>query len=206
MPPTDSSKPVLCLASVSPRRRELLSQIGVPHILAGAEIDEAVRPDETPREYVTRLAREKALAIRRAGQQLPVLAADTTVVVDGKVFGKPRDQAQAIYMLSELSGRSHEVLTAIALADSRGVAERLSASTVLFRKISPEECVAYWETGEPRDKAGGYAIQGLGAVFVQSLSGSYSAVMGLPLFETGELLRAAGIEYWDGARPSGDRA
>ena len=86
------------------------------------------------------------------------------------------------------------------------MAERLSASTVLFRKISPEECVAYWETGEPRDKAGGYAIQGLGAVFVQSLSGSYSAVMGLPLFETGELLRAAGIEYWDGAGSSGERA
>jgi septum formation protein len=178
----------------------------VPHIVASAEIDEAVLSGETPGEYVTRLAREKALAIRLAGQQLPVLAADTTVVVDGKVFGKPRDKAQAVYMLSELSGRSHEVLTAVALADSRGVAERLSANTVRFRKISPEECVAYWETGEPRDKAGGYAIQGLGAVFIESLSGSYSAVMGLPLFETGELLQAAGIAYWSGAGRSGERA
>jgi septum formation protein len=202
----DPSKPVLCLASVSPRRRELLSQIGVSHVVAGADIDEAVLPAETPRAYVTRLAREKALAIRHAGQQLPVLAADTTVVVDGNIFGKPRDQAHAVYMLGQLSGRAHEVLTAVALANSHGVSERLSSSTVRFRRISAEECAAYWKTGEPRDKAGGYAIQGLGAVFVESLSGSYSAVMGLPLFETGELLRAAGIEYWNGAGPSGERA
>jgi septum formation protein len=198
--------PVLCLASVSPRRRELLSQIGVAHIVAGADIDEAVLPGEAPRAYVIRLAREKALAIRRAGQQLPVLAADTTVVVDGKIFGKPRDQAHAVYMLGELAGRAHEVLTAVALATSHGVSERLSSSTVSFRKISPEECAAYWQTGEPRDKAGGYAIQGLGAVFVESLSGSYSGVMGLPLFETGELLHAAGIEFWNGASPRRDRA
>ncbi|MEA3180248.1 MAG: nucleoside triphosphate pyrophosphatase [Gammaproteobacteria bacterium] len=198
--------PVLCLASASPRRRELLSQIGVSHIVAGAEIDESVLPGETPRAYVIRLARAKALAIQRAGQQLPVLAADTTVVVDGKIFGKPRDRAQGVYMLGELAGRAHEVLTAVALANSHGVSERLSSSTVRFRQISPEECVAYWETGEPRDKAGGYAIQGLGAVFVESLSGSYSGVMGLPLFETGELLQAAGIEYWNGSGPSGDRA
>jgi septum formation protein len=204
MPPT--TLPVLCLASASPRRRELLSQIGVSHMVAGADIDEAVFPGEAPREYVTRLAREKALAIRRAGQQLPVLAADTTVVVDGNIFGKPRDQAHAVYMLGALAGRTHEVLTAVALADSRGVSERLSSSAVKFREITPAECVAYWETGEPRDKAGGYAIQGLGAVFVESLNGSYSGVMGLPLFETGELLRAAGIEYWDGAGPSGTRA
>jgi septum formation protein len=199
--------PVLCLASASPRRRELLSQIGVSHIVAGADIDESVLPGETPRAYVIRLARAKALAIQRAGQQLPVLAADTTVVVDGKIFGKPRDRAQGVYMLGELAGRAHEVLTAVALANSHGVSERLSSSTVRFRQISPEECVAYWETGEPRDKAGGYAIQGLGAVFVESLSGSYSGVMGLPLFETGELLQAAGIEYWNGGPgPSGDRA
>jgi len=206
MLPTTSSVPVLCLASVSPRRRELLSQIGVSHIVAGADIDEAVLPGETPHAYVTRLAREKALAIRRAGQQLPVLAADTTVVVDGNIFGKPRDREHAVYMLGELAGRAHEVLTAVALANSHGVSERMSSSTVRFRQISPEECVAYWETGEPRDKAGGYAIQGLGAVFVESLSGSYSGVMGLPLFETGELLQAAGIEYWNGPGPSGDRA
>jgi len=196
----NSPPPVLCLASGSPRRRELLSQIGVSHIVAGADIDEDVLPGEIPRDYVARLAREKALAIRRAGQRLPVLAADTTVVLDGLVFGKPRDREDAVEMLGRLSGRAHEVLTAVALADSRGIAERLNASIVCFRALSPEECAAYWETGEPRDKAGGYAIQGLGAVFIQSLSGSYSAVMGLPLFETGELLRAAGIAFWSPAR------
>ena len=201
----NSTNPVLCLASVSPRRRELLSQIGVSHVVMGADIDEAVLPGDTPSDYVSRLAREKALAIRRGGQHLPVLAADTTVVVNEKVFGKPRDRAEAVDMLAELSGRAHEVLTAVALADSRGVAERLSSSTVRFRNLTREECVAYWETGEPRDKAGGYAIQGLGAVFVESLRGSYSGVMGLPLFETGELLRAAGIPYW-GAGRSGARA
>jgi septum formation protein len=171
----------------------------------GAHIDEECWPGETPRDYVTRLAREKALAIRRSGQQLPVLAADTTVVVDGTVFGKPGDQAEAVQMLGHLSGREHEVLTAIALADSRGIAENLSCSTVRFRRISPAECLAYWATGEPRDKAGGYAIQGLGAVFVEWLRGSYSGVMGLPLFETAELLRAAGIHYWNGAGRSGER-
>jgi septum formation protein len=198
--------PVICLASSSPRRRELLSQIGVPHVVAGADIDETVLPGETPHAYVTRLAREKALAIRGAGQRLPVLAADTTVVVDGRVFGKPRDRADAIDMLGQLSDRIHEVLTAVALADSRGVSERLSSNAVRFRRISLEECAAYWETGEPRDKAGGYAIQGLGAVFVESLTGSYSAVMGLPLFETGDLLQAAGIRFWNGASPVGERA
>jgi nucleoside triphosphate pyrophosphatase len=205
MLPMDSTNPVLCLASVSPRRRELLSQIGVPHVVAGADLDETLLPGETPRDYVIRLAREKALVVRRSGQQLPVLAADTTVVVDGKVFGKPGDQAEAVQMLSTLSGRAHEVLTAVALADSRGVAGRLSSSTVRFRTVTREECLAYWETGEPRDKAGGYAIQGLGAVFIESLSGSYSGVMGLPLFETAELLRSAGIEYW-GAGRSGERS
>ncbi len=199
--------PVICLASNSPRRRELLSQIGVSHIVMAADIDESVLPGESPRAYVVRLAREKALAIRRTGQELPVLAADTTVVLDGRVFGKPRDRADAIHMLSELAGRAHEVLTAVALASTaHGVGERLSANTVCFRKISAEECAAYWETGEPRDKAGGYAIQGLGAVFVESLSGSYSAVMGLPLFETGELLQAAGIQYWNGAIQGRERA
>jgi septum formation protein len=201
-----SPEPVLCLGSVSPRRRELLSQIGVPFIVVAPAIDETLRPGETPREYVTRLAQEKALAIRGAGQQLPVLAADTTVVVDGEIFGKPRDREEGVYMLRALAGRAHEVLTAVALASSRGVDTRLSSSSVRFRTISREECLAYWETGEPRDKAGGYGIQGFGAVFIESLSGSHSGVMGLPLFETGELLRAAGIRYWDGAARTGGQA
>jgi len=197
MNPTD--RPVLCLASASPRRRELLSQIGVPHIVTGANIDETLRQDERARDYVLRLAREKAVSVRRGGQALPVLAADTTVVLDGLVFGKPYDRADAVRMLGRLSGRDHEVLTAVALADARGVQVRLSSSTVRFRALSTEECAAYWETGEPRDKAGGYAIQGFAAVFVESLNGSYSGVMGLPLFETGELLRDAGIACWGGA-------
>ena len=201
-----SSEPVLCLGSISPRRRELLAQIGVPFTLAAPNIDETARPGETPSDYVTRLAQEKALAIRQGGQQLPVLAADTTVVVDGEIFGKPRDQAEAVHMLGILSGRTHVVLTAIALAYSRGVATRLNSSTVRFRAISREEREAYWQTGEPCDKAGSYGIQGYGAVFIESISGSHSGIMGLPLFETGELLREAGIAYWDGGERRGGQA
>ncbi len=191
-----SVKPLVCLASVSPRRRELLAQIGVPHTVTGAHIDETAYPGEVPREYVTRMARQKALTIRESGESLPVLAADTTVVLDNVIYGKPRDRADGIAMLGRLSGRTHEVLTAVALADAQGVALRLSASAVRFRELRLEECAAYWETGEPCDKAGGYAVQGAAAVFIESLSGSYSGVMGLPLFETAELLRAAGIAYW----------
>jgi septum formation protein len=194
----DFRQPVVCLASVSPRRRELLTQIGVPHVVLGAHIDETARPGEKPRDYVTRMAREKALAVRERGEALPVLAADTTVVLDDVIYGKPRDREEGIAMLQRLSGRLHEVLTAVALADARGVDLRLNASSVRFRSLTVEECYAYWETGEPRDKAGGYAVQGAAAVFIESLSGSYSGVMGLPLFETAELLRAAGIAYWEG--------
>lgn len=188
--------PLVCLASVSPRRSALLAQIGVPHTVSGADIDESVRTGEAPRDYVLRMARQKALTVRERGETLPVLAADTTVVLDNTIFGKPRDRDDGLAMLGRLSGRTHEVLTAVALANSRDMTLRLSVSTVRFRGLSPEECAAYWETGEPRDKAGGYAVQGIAAVFIESLSGSYSGVMGLPLFETGELLRAAGVPYW----------
>ncbi len=191
-----SLPPALCLASVSPRRRTLLAQIGVTFKIRAADVDESVLPAESAHEYVRRLAREKSLAVRRSGEALPVLAADTTVVLDGRIYGKPRDRDDALAMLGRLSGRTHEVLTAVALADGRGCAERLSESRVRFRTLSAPEIVAYWDSGEPRDKAGGYAIQGLGAVFVESLSGSYSGVMGLPLFETAELLRAAGLACW----------
>lgn len=193
--------PVICLASMSPRRRELLAQIGVPHTVAAAHVDESLPPDESPGDYVARLARLKATTVRDRGETLPVLAADTTVVLDGAVYGKPADRAAALAMLGSLSGRSHEVLTAVALAAARGIALRVNSSSVRFRKISLPEMEAYWETGEPRDKAGGYAIQGYGAVFVAALSGSYSGVMGLPLLETAELLREAGIPCWMGAAP-----
>jgi septum formation protein len=189
-------QPVLRLASVSPRRRELLTQIGVPHLVTGAHIDESTAPGESPPDYVQRMARTKALTVWQRDSSLPVLAADTTVVLDGVIFGKPGGEAEAVRMLSTLSGRTHQVLTAIALASPAGLAQRLSVSEVRFRTLTPEECVAYWHTGEPRDKAGAYAIQGKAAVFIESLDGSYSGVMGLPLFETAELLRAAGVPYW----------
>ena len=197
MVPLQSRSPLVCLASVSPRRRELLTQIGVSHTVVGADIDESVKPGEAPRDYVLRMARQKALTVRERGESLPVLAADTTVVLDNTIYGKPRDRADGMAMLGRLSGRTHEVLTAVALVNSNEVTVRLSVSTVRFRGLSPEECAAYWDTGEPRDKAGGYAIQGAAAVFIEALSGSYSGVMGLPLFETGELLRAAGVPYWE---------
>ena len=197
MVPLQSRSPLVCLASVSPRRRELLTQIGVSHTVVGADIDESVRPGEAPRDYVLRMARQKALTVRERGESLPVLAADTTVVLDNTIYGKPHDRADGMAMLGQLSGRTHEVLTAVALANSNEVTVCLSVSTVRFRGLSPEECAAYWDTGEPRDKAGGYAIQGAAAVFIEALSGSYSGVMGLPLFETGELLRAAGVPYWE---------
>jgi len=188
-----SAAPLLTLGSVSPRRRELLEQIGVTHLVSAADIDETVRPGEAPADYVVRMACAKARAVRERGSELPVLAADTIVVIDGLILGKPRDRADCVAMLGRLSGRTHQVLTAVALASAAGVAFRVSASEVRFRTVTPAECAAYWESGEPRDKAGGYAIQGRGALFIEHLSGSFSGVMGLPLYETGELLTAAGI-------------
>lgn len=202
---TDSPA-ALCLASVSPRRRELLTQIGVRYLVEAAHIDEAVRPGERPCDYVARMARDKALVVRSRGMTLPVLAADTTVVVDEVICGKPRGEADCVAMLQRLSGRTHQVLTAVALAGVRGVDELLSASAVRFRALSAAECVAYWRGGEPRDKAGGYAIQGHGAVFIEHLSGSYSGVMGLPLFETAQLLQAAGVPYGQRAADGGEAA
>ena len=194
--------PLVCLASASPRRRALLEQIGVPYTVSAADIDETVAPGEPPADYVLRVACAKARAVRHRGTPLPVLAADTTVVVDGLICAKPRDRTDGIAMLGMLSGRTHQVLTAVALATASGVGLRLSASEVRLRALSRDECAAYWDTGEPRDKAGGYAIQGRGALFIEHLSGSYSGVMGLPLFETGELLAAAGVPCLPRGRPA----
>jgi nucleoside triphosphate pyrophosphatase len=191
-----ANAPVLRLASVSPRRRELLTQIGVPHVVTGAHIDESVHSGERAHDYVQRMARTKAQTVWEQDLSLPVLAADTTVVLEGMVFGKPIDRADALRMLSLLSGRTHEVLTAVALASNAGLAMRMSVSAVRFRALGADEIARYWESGEPRDKAGAYGVQGLGAVFIESLSGSYSGVMGLPLFETSELLRAANVPLW----------
>ncbi len=199
MEPTQA--PTLCLASMSPRRRELLQQIGVRPLVTAPNIDEAVATGEKAADYVVRMARTKALSIDQHSVGLPVLAADTVVVIDELILGKPASAAEGVAMLERLAGRAHEVLTAVALAANDGLAFRLSASEVRFRALSRAECRAYWDTGEPHDKAGGYAVQGRGAVFIESLNGSYSGVMGLPLYETAELLRAAGVPYWLGGAP-----
>jgi septum formation protein len=144
-----------------------------------------------------RLAEDKARAIAaRAGAALPVLAADTTVVLEGRIFGKPEDEADCVAMLSALAGRRHEVLTAVALWDAGTLRQALSTSHVTFRDIAPDECRRYWASGEPAGKAGAYAIQGFGAAFVARLEGSFSGVMGLPLYETAQLLDAAGVARW----------
>jgi septum formation protein len=187
------------LASGSPRRRELLTQIGVRFALLPAGVDETALPDEAPDAYALRLARLKADAgwkLRPARASAPVLGADTAVVLDGKTLGKPVDMRDGERMLRALSGRTHEVLTAVAMATAQGPLSCLSRSAVTLRTISDAEARAYWETGEPRDKAGGYAIQGRAAIFVAELRGSYSGVMGLPLFETAELLKLAGVRCW----------
>lgn len=188
--------PVVCLASASPRRRELLRQIGVPHVTVSTDVDESACAGEAPHEYVQRIARLKANAVWQKDQRLPVLAADTAVLLDGRTYGKPRDRDDAVGMLIRLSGRTHEVLTAVAFANAGGTVLRMSVSAVKFRTLTQVECASYWDTGEPRDKAGAYAIQGFAAAFIESLSGSYSGVMGLPLFETAQLLRSAGVPCW----------
>ncbi len=193
-------QPDLYLASNSPRRRELLDQIGVRYAWISAEFDESRRTGEAPEVYVLRLALGKARAgLRRVLDEeralLPVMGADTIVVCKAQVLGKPQNYAQGMEMLSMLSGRTHWVLTAVALVDDEHVATRLSVSRVRFREIAPHEREAYWESGEPLDKAGAYAIQGRGAVFVEHIDGSYSGVMGLPLFETASLLKEFRIDY-----------
>jgi septum formation protein len=185
------------LASRSPRRRALLAQIGVRFAVLEAHTDETRRPGEHPEDYVLRLAVEKARRARAAlspNDPRPVLGADTAVVVGERILGKPETLDESLGMMRVLSGRSHRVLTGIALIAGDGERTDLSESRVTFRSVDEEEALRYWCTGEPRDKAGGYGIQGLGALFVASLSGSYSGVMGLPLFETGRLLGQVGIQ------------
>jgi septum formation protein len=185
------------LASRSPRRLELLEQIGVRVALIAADTDETRRLDESPESYVRRVALEKARAGRAAlaeDEARPVLAADTAVVVGDTTLGKPADREAAAQMLRALSGRSHRVLTAVAMIAAEREYIELSDSLVTFRVLEESEISRYWQTGEPIDKAGAYAIQGLGALFISSLQGSYSGVMGLPLFETGRLLAWAGID------------
>ncbi len=189
----------LYLASGSPRRRELLAQIGVPFVTLSASIDETALPGEAAPGYVERLALDKAragLASLSDCSDAVVLGADTAVVLDGQILGKPQDRAEALGMLAALSGREHQVLTAVALVSRARSTVQVVSSRVSFRALQPGEAEAYWATGEPCDKAGSYGIQGLAAVFVSQLQGSYSAVVGLPLCETAQLLNEFAISCW----------
>jgi len=190
-------KDFIYLASASPRRAELLRQLGVEFRVHPAELDELRLAGERPGAYVERLAAAKARAVHEElAAEAPVVGADTVVVCDGHVLGKPADSAGAIDMLGRLSGRTHEVLSAVAVADGQGTHTRLSVSKVRFRPTTLDERAAYCETGEPLDKAGAYGIQGFAAAFVEYLEGSYSGVMGLPLCETAELLAPFALPRW----------
>lgn len=191
----------LYLASQSPRRAELLRQIGVPFQQFSVDVVEQHRAGESAQDYVARLAKDKALAgwnycIDKAMPALPVLGSDTVVVCDQHILEKPRDLAHAIDTLLMLSNRSHTVLSAVAVVDDSRCELAVSATEVMFRSIAQSEIERYWATGEPADKAGAYGIQGLGAVFVESISGSYSNVVGLPLEKTVQLLARFNINYW----------
>jgi septum formation protein len=190
-----SSNPLIYLASASPRRSALLTQIGVAHHVRPVDVDESLQPAETPAVYVIRLARAKAETLwNRLGEEerLPVLGSDTTVALGNDVLGKPANRAEGMAMLRRLNGKTHQVYTGVALRSSRGIESRVSISDVTFRALSEAEMEAYWLTGEPADKAGGYAVQGRAAVFIERITGSYSGIMGLPLFETAALLTSTG--------------
>lgn len=188
--------PQIYLASSSPRRQELLNQIGVSFIVVPQFIEEKHRPNEPPEKFVARLAEEKAGdgLSRLDHDDIPVLGADTVVVLNKEILGKPDNKDQAIDMLLSLSGQTHQVMTAVALKNQQLSNVMVSISEVSFSKLSREMCENYWQTGEPADKAGSYAIQGKGAVFINNIRGSYSGVMGLPIYETTKLLKEFGIQ------------
>jgi septum formation protein len=193
--PDTLMKPHIILASSSPRRSELLQQVRVTFEVLSVDIDETVLNGESPETYVERLALEKARAgWELSSQACPVLGSDTVVVNEDRILGKPRDRQHALEMLTSLSGKTHRVLTAVALVmgDKSGI--RLSESRVTFGPVDEQDLHRYWESGEPVDKAGAYAVQGLAAAFINRLEGSYSGVMGLPLHETLELLRSFGLD------------
>jgi septum formation protein len=186
--------PQIRLASGSPRRRELLKQLGLRYEVQAVDIDETPKQGEKPLDYVQRMAFEKSAAcVNLQLSPLPILAADTAVILGDEIMGKPESQAHAAHMLSRLSGKKHQVYSAVSLRGSEHW-QRVSLTEVHFRAIDPPEMAAYWNTGEPQDKAGGYAIQGLGSLFIKTIHGSFSGVMGLPLFETAEILRKQGIQ------------
>lgn len=188
---------MMILASSSPRRRELLQQIGVRFSTAVADIDETPVAGEMPAVYVARLALEKARKVAEAHPQMVVLGSDTTVVCDGQILGKPENDADACRILRSLSGRAHQVMTAVALVKDNQHKVHTVVTEVDFCPLSDEQIQAYVATGEPADKAGAYGIQGKGAVLVAAIHGSYSNVVGLPLTETAGLLREFGVPIWE---------
>jgi septum formation protein len=190
---TNSQPDELILASASPRRLELLAQLDVQFSVLPTDTDESVLAGESPEAYVNRMALDKAgRGLQLAQRTACILGADTAVVIGGRILGKPRDREDGLQMLQMLSGQTHQVLSGIAVTDGTRVQQRLSITEVTFGVVSADARAAYWDTGEPCDKAGAYAIQGRGAVFVRHIAGSYSGVVGLPLFETAELLRGFG--------------
>jgi len=197
---TKTSEFDLYLASTSPRRRELLQQIGVRFCLLAVEVPEVPNKGEAPEIFVKRVALAKVragLAKVQADDPHAVLGADTAVVVDGQILGKPRDKEQGVQMLHSLAGRTHQVMTAVALMARELKVIRLHVSEVTFSALSAEQIASYWASGEGHDKAGSYAIQGRAAVFIEHIEGSYSGVMGLPLYETAEILHQFGILSFD---------
>jgi septum formation protein len=189
----------LILASASPRRAEILQQIGVDFQIAPADIDETPTRQELPVDYVQRMAQEKMQHVINsiAGSSTVVLGADTSVVLGCKIYGKPKNREDGMTMLADLSGKTHQVLTAIAMGNKQNCMLKLSITDVKFRDLEPKECLDYWNTGEPEDKSGGYAIQGLGAVFVETISGSFSGVVGLPIEQTAHLLKIFNVPIWN---------
>jgi len=188
-----SESPKLHLASTSPRRREILASLGLDFDVVPVNVDETPFDGESPADMALRLSVAKAEAAEMGAGGI-ALGSDTVVVVDDRALGKPRNRDDGLRMLRSLSGRAHRVLTGVAVSDGRRTLTALSATDVYFREIGRDEALAYWQSGEPRDKAGAYAIQGLGGAFVERIEGSYTGVVGLPVFETIELLRAAGID------------
>lgn len=209
--------PQIYLASRSPRRSTLIEQLGIRYKILDVAVDEQPREGEKPADYVKRLAVEKALCGwgKLSDGKIPVLGADTCIVINDKIIGKVDSREQSTSLMKQMSGSSHEVLTGIALVGSEGVGRervgqeiegnkspvrqevRINASKITFRSLSEEECEHYWDTGEPEGKAGGYAIQGLAAAFIKKIEGSYSGVMGLPLCELTELMSEFGIQWYD---------
>jgi septum formation protein len=188
------NKPSIILASASPRRQELLNQIGVCYTVCAVEIDETPLVNELPLAYVQRLAAEKSAAcVAKLQTTLPVLAADTAVILGDRIMGKPKDKEDALNMLRLLSGKTHQVYSAISLRGSEH-AQAVNITDVTFKNLDEQEILDYWHSGEPVDKAGAYAIQGKGGVFVVSISGSFSGVVGLPLYETAQLLFKQGMD------------